>query len=447
MSTAPWLPVLADTTGPAYAGIVEALATDLASGAVIRGARLLPQREMAERLGLSVGTVAKAYTEAARRGLLSGEVGRGTFVSGGFRPGRGAGPIDMSLNAPPDTGAGAAIAQAMAEVARSGEVDGLLDYLPHAGLPEHRAAMANWLNGELGLALPPDRVVLCNGAQHGIALALMAAIRPGDAILAEGFTYPGITGIAARLGHPVHGVAMDAEGLIPGALDAAFAGTGARALYCMPTLQTPTGALMSAARRAAVAAVLRRYDAWAIEDDVYAFLAPGARPCLAALAPDRVIYVTTLAKCVAPGLRVGALVIPDALRPGVNAALRGTGWMASPLMTATASHMLRSGAVADQAARKRAVAAQRWAMAQEYFAIGAVPAFHLWLPIDGSPADIVAHASLSGVVLAAPVAASGAPAQGGLRLCLGAPADDDALRRGLSVVARIVREGGGRALV
>jgi DNA-binding transcriptional MocR family regulator len=450
-----WIPRIAEGTGSAYLGIVEALASDLASGAVLRGARLLPQREMAERLGLSVGTVAKAYAEAARRGLISGEVGRGTFVNTGSHlaarpaPSFGA-PVDMSLNAPPDTGAAALIAQAMAELAQSGEVDDLLDYLPHAGLPAHRAAMADWLNGDLGLDLPADRVMLCNGAQHGIALALMAALRPGDAVLVEEFTYPGIVSIAERLGHTLHGVALDGEGLIPEALDAAFARTGARALYCMPTLQTPTGAVMSTARREAIAAVLRRHDAWAIEDDVYAFLAPAARPALAFLAPERVCYVTTLAKSLAPGLRAGALVVPEALRNRINAALRGTGWMAAPLLTAIAARMLRAGIVADQAVRKRAVAAQRWQIARdilgERVAIGALPAFHLWLPIDTPPTEIVAYASMRGVVLAAPVTASGMPPQGGIRLCLGAPPDLDALRRGLSVVAEIIDQG-GRALV
>ncbi len=445
-----WLPVLAADIRPAYTGIVDAMAADLDSGELRSGTRLLPQRKMAERLGLSVGTVARAYAEAARRGLVSGEVGRGTFVSGGARAATQGEPVDMSLNAPPETGAAAMIAAAMQDVARSGELAKLLDYMPHAGVPAHRSAMAAWLSATLGTSLSADRVVLCNGAQHGIALGLMATLRPGDALLAEAFTYPGIAGIAERLGHSVHGVALDAEGLLPDALDAAFTATGARALYCMPTLQTPTGVTMETARREAIAAVLRRHDVWAIEDDVYAFLSPHARPALATLAPERVLYVGSLAKCVAPSLRVGAMVVPDALRNRVNMALRGTGWMASPVLTAVAAQMLRSGAVAEQVARKILVATQRWIMAHEILGstpgLGA-PAFHVWLTVDGSPAEITGDASRQGVVLAVPTMASGAAPQGGLRLCLGAPRDMQDLRRGLEVVAQILRQGGGRALV
>lgn len=447
-----WLPRLPAARGPAYLAIVEALAADLAAGVVQGGARLLPQRDMAERLGLSAGTVAKAYAEAARRGLIAGTVGRGTFVSTAPPAAPAApAPVNMSLNVPPETGSAAVIAAALAEVARDDGLAGLLGYLPHMGLPAHRAAMADWLAREAGLAVAAGQVALCNGAQHAIALALMAALAPGEPVLAEALTYPGVVGIAARLGHALHAVAIDAEGLIPEAVDAAFAATGARALYCMPTLQTPTGAVLGPARRAALASVLRRHDAWAIEDDVYGFLAPESRPPLAALAPERVCYVSSLAKCVAPGLRIGALVVPEALRPRLNGALRATGWMASPLLAAVAARLLASGAVAGQIARKRAAAAERWHLARDLLrphldAATGPPAFHVWLALTRPPADLVAEAALRGVVLASPAAIGPAHAAG-VRLCLGGAPGTEDLRRGLRVIAAILGEGEGRALV
>src|SRR4030088_3045116 len=75
-----WVPTLTAIPGPRYLAFVQSLEIDLAAGRVKPGMRLLPQREMARRLGLSVGTISKAYTDAEQRGLISGEVGRGTFV-------------------------------------------------------------------------------------------------------------------------------------------------------------------------------------------------------------------------------------------------------------------------------------------------------------------------------------------------------------------------------
>ncbi|MDJ0391117.1 PLP-dependent aminotransferase family protein [Roseomonas sp. E05] len=466
-----WMPRLLPQQGPHYLAIVEALAQDIAAGHVPQGSRLLPQREMAQRLGLAVGTVAKAYAEAERRGLVTGAVGRGTFVN--LPPAASSRgtvaqlparlplrPLDMGLNAPPLEDEAAVLAEAMAAVARSGAIAALTGYLPHAGLPAHRADFAAWIAAVSGLALPVEQVMLCNGAQHAIAVAMMAAQpqgvqslgvqAPGGVLLTEAVTFPGIVGLAEKLGHRLHGVAIDAEGLVPEALDAAFTETGARLLYCMPTLQTPTGTVMPLARRRAIAAVLRRHEALAIEDDVYAFLAPGTPP-LAALAPERVFYVDSLAKCVAPGLRIGALGVPPAFCARASAALRSTGWMASPLTAAIGSHLLRGGEVARLAARKREIAAERWNLAREV--LGSVlppptpPAFHLWLPLARPPAELVAEAAGRGVVLALPTEAPGAPPPRGLRLCLGALERTADLREALAVLAAILDRGSERALV
>jgi DNA-binding transcriptional MocR family regulator len=457
-----WMPRLREQRGPQYLAIVEALAQDVASGLVPHGSRLLPQREMASRLGLAVGTVAKAYAEAERRGLTSGEVGRGTFVNVSnvtelAAPAhnavpRATQPIDMSVNVPPDTGDAAFVADALLEVGRSEEMAALLGYLPHAGLATHRAEVAAWIARDTGHAVAVDRLLLCNGAQHAIAVAMMTAQRPGGTMLAEVVTFPGIVGLAERLGQSLHGVPLDGEGLIPEALDAAFTDTGARLLYCMPTLQTPTGAVMSSARRRAIVAVLRRHDALAIEDDVYAFLAPGIVP-LAALAPERVLYVNSLAKSVAPGLRIGALTVPDHLRDRAAGAMRSTGWMASPLLAATAVQLLRAGSVVELAARKRAVAEERSRLAHEVLGSRLaglperMPAFHLWLPLSRPPIEIITEAAANGVVLALPSEAPGCPAPRGLRICFGAIEQEQDLRRAFGALAEILDRNSGRAIV
>src|SRR3954454_25274315 len=122
-----WVPSLASLPGPSYLAFVSALETDIGAGRVKPGMRLLPQRDMALRLGLSVGTVSKAYTEAEQRGLISGEVGRGTFVQR-RRPeprhalGTSEATINLALNVPPYPGEDEVIAATIGEILATGEM-------------------------------------------------------------------------------------------------------------------------------------------------------------------------------------------------------------------------------------------------------------------------------------------------------------------------------------
>ncbi len=328
-----------------------------------------------------------------------------------------------------------------------------MGYLPHAGVLAHRAAVAEWLDTEFRLQVPADGVLLCNGAQHGIAVAFMAAIPAGAPIIAEQATYPGLMGLSQILGHKLHAVEMDGEGLLPEALSAAFEATGARHLYCMPTLQTPTGVTMPAARRQAVAHVLQQWDAVAIEDDVYGFLLPDGPPPLACYAPDLVCYVTSFAKCATPGLRLGALSVPERLRDQAAAALRATSWMASPLLTACAADMIRDGAMATLSARKREVALERWHIARDALGLsadaisGERPAFHMWVPLRRPVADVIAEAAMRGVVLAPAAQVSGTDLLPGLRLCLGAPADIGELQWAMTQIADVLKGSASRSLL
>ncbi len=110
---------------------------------------------------------------------------------------------------------------------------------------------------------------------------------------------------------------------MPESLDRAFTETGARVLYCMPTLQTPTGAITPMARRQAIAEIVRRHDAYLVEDDAYAYLLTPPIPPVSALILERSFYILSFAKCLAPGLRIAAMIAPDSFRDrSINAVSR-----------------------------------------------------------------------------------------------------------------------------
>ncbi len=454
-----WVPSLSSQRGPRYVAIVDQLAEDIGSGRVKPGTRLLPQRDMAERLGISVGTVSKAYAEAEQRGLISGEVGRGTFVLRRKVPVRHDGRststnINLALNVPPSTGEGELIAATLAEIVADGDMDGLLGYLPHQGRRDHREAIASWLAVH-GMAADPDRLFLTHGAQHALSIAIGMVAAPGAPVLTETLTYSGMLALSAQSGYRLHGVAMDSEGLQPEALDRAFRETGARVLYCMPTFQTPTGALMPQERRLAIADILRQHDAYLLEDDAYNFLLPTPMRPLSALVPERAFYAVSLAKCLAPGLRIGAMIAPDSFRDRCINALRATGWMAVPTMAETVTRLIQNGGLSRQVMLKREKAAQRdevvrrvlkgWLPVRQ-----APPCFHVWLPLPmGRTLNaLIAQAAQAGITLAPPGALRPHdPASLGVRLCLGAAANEGDLEKALVEVRSILERAEAISLV
>src|ERR1700761_4544570 len=444
-----WVPTLVSIEGPRYLAFVLALEADIASGRVKPGMRLLPQRDMAQRLDLSVGTISKAYAEAEQRGLISGEVGRGTFVQRRRPETRGLGSpettINLALNVPPYTGEDEVIASTLAEIVADGEISNLLGYLPHQGLRRHREAMSSWL-ASLGIAADADHLFITHGGQHALSIALGMVSQPEEPVLTESYTYSGMMALSAQNGFPLHGVATDASGLVPENLDRAFTETGARVLYCMPTLQTPMGSVMPPERRQAIAAIVRKHDAYLLEDDAYGYLLTPSLPPVSRQIPERSFYIVSFAKCLAPGLRIAAMIAPEAFRDRSINALRATGWMAAPVMAEVVARLIHNGGLARQARLKRDKAALRDGIVRRVLkqwlpATTTGPGFHPWLPLPAGRtlAALIAQAAQAGITLAPPGTLRRTESESlGVRLCLGAPATEADLERALVEIRRIL---------
>jgi DNA-binding transcriptional MocR family regulator len=438
---------------PRYLAIAEALADDVASSRLGPGAQLPTHRDLADRLGVTVGTVSRAYAEAARRGLIAGEVGRGTFVrpAGGAEPGvaeaGGSGIVDMSINHPPPVEGAetAALQVALAALSRRRDLAPLLAYAPDGGSLAHREAAAEWLDRG-GLRVAADRIVVCNGSQHGLVALLSMLAREGDVVLVEELTYPGLKAIAGLLRLRLHAVAMDGEGIVPEALDDAAKSTGARLLYCVPTIQNPTAAVMGAKRRAAIAPIARGRGLTVIEDDVHGRLADAPPPPLAALVPDRTYYVTSTSKTLAPGLRVGFVAAPPGMAERLAATVRVTTWGAAPVTTEVVAGWIRDGAAEAILAARRDEAAARHALARETLAGSGARmssgAYHVWmtLPAPWRSATFAAEAHQRGAAVTGAEAfvVDRVEAPAAVRLCLGTPHTRAELLRGLRAVRQAI---------
>lgn len=450
-----WAPHLAERGGPVYLAIADAIARDTAGGRLRAGTRLPTHRELADSLGVTVGTITRGYAEAARRGLISGEVGRGTFARGassdatsfGASGPQGAGLIDLSLNHPPPLaeGPGGPLSKALAALARRSDFTGLLDYAPDGGAPAHRAAGAAWA-AMAGVNSAPEQVLVSSGSQHAMTAVFTALVQPGEVVLTESLTYPGMKALAGLLHLRLQGLPLDAQGLRPDGLEAACRSGAAKVLYCIPTLHNPTVAVMPEERRREIVRVARVHNLVIVEDDVHGLLAEDAPSPLAALAPERTCYLAGTAKTLAPGLRTSFVVAPPPLVARIASGIRATAWMAAPLMAEIVTQWIKDGTARQILKRRRDEARARQKLASvalRDFRMDAHPAaFHLWLQLpDPWRSETFADEARRQGVAVTPsqsflVGRGSAPHA--VRVCLGAARDRAELERGLGLLAGLL---------
>jgi DNA-binding transcriptional MocR family regulator len=448
-STDPWHRRIDRARGPIYQAIAAAIGQAIGSGELREGERLPAHRALAAELGVDLTTITRAYNEARRRGLLDATVGRGTFVRTGavsapMRADRHA-VVDMTMNLPPqpdDPALRALLQDGLARLMRQQDLGVLMAYRLGAGTAEDQAAGAAWLAPTMG-RLDAQRVLVCPGAQSAMTAVLSTIAEPGDVVLTERLTYPGIRALGAQLRLMLAGVEMDQEGFLPDALDRACAEHRPRAIYCNPTIQNPTTYTMSAERRRAVVAVARRHDVPILEDDTYGLLPAEPLTALAALAPELVFHVVTTAKTMSPGLRTAYLVAPTRAQAArLTAAVRATALMGSGLLTGLVTLWLRGGQAHAllAAIRKEAAARQRIAAAVlQGTGVWAHPdGLHVWvsLPAHWNATDFVGYVRRLGLALVpgSAFAVEGAPPDA-VRIALGAAPSREMLRDSLTAVA------------
>jgi DNA-binding transcriptional MocR family regulator len=450
----PWTPRLSAETLPLYVAIADAIGDDAESGRLAPGTRLPTHRALAKTLGVDVTTVSRGYAEAHRRGLVVGHVGRGTYVRGA-RPiatARARTPlVDLTVNLPPEPSDACddAMRQSLAELSRSPSLTSLLAYAAVGGSEAHREAGRVWC-AERDVTASTDRLLVCGGAQQAFSAILATHCEPGDVVLVESLTYPGFLAATRSLRLRVVGVELDREGLVPEALVQACRAHRPKMLLATPTLQNPTAAIMSAARRRRVASILRERGVMLIEDDVYAPLEPDAPRPIASLAPELAYYVSSFSKAVTPALRTAYLVAPTAaLASRVAMNMQATGWLAPPMMTEIASRWITTGVAAKIVADRRREAAARQKMLHEQLALpknaGSPHALHHWLELPRQwerAADFVDTLRLRGVLVTNGDAFAVDPSRPSraVRVSLGAAPSPDALATALETIASVLRE-------
>ncbi|POX53385.1 PLP-dependent aminotransferase family protein [Streptomyces sp. Ru72] len=221
-----------------------------------------------------------------------------------------------------------------------------LQYSTTEGEPALRSALADRTT-ERGLATGADDLLVTTGSQQALSLLATALLEPGDTVLVENPCYLAALQAFGFAGAGVVAVPCDEDGIDPDALEELVVRERPKLLYTVPTFQNPTGRTLPADRRAAIAAVAARHGVWIVEDDPYGELRfEGERvPWIASYedAHDRAVLLGSFSKVMAPGLRLGWLRAPAALRRACTIAKQ-----AADLHTPTVNQLAAARYLADR---------------------------------------------------------------------------------------------------
>lgn len=377
-----WVPDITHGSGPIYLRLADRIEADIGAGVLRPGARLPPQRNLAFDMGVTIGTVGRAYSVLRERGLVSGEIGRGTFVLGqGVSPGDSetrTGTFDgsrvhfvtpdklmLDSTAAPDVGQSPVFGQLAAEIARDlpAEIVGYTRRIPPGWLEagQRWLAAAHWQ--------PETAAIVPTLGAHAAILAIVAAIAgPGDRIVFEHLTYSHVARSVELIGRRCVAVETDGDGIDPADFERLCAQTHPKAVFMMPCLHNPTLVTMPEARRREIVEIARRHNVWLIEDAIYAALLDEPPLPFAALAPERTFHVGSLSKAVAAGFRSGWVACPPNLASRVLTAYRMISGGKPFLLAELAARLVLSGEAAAIRAKVCAEIEVRSAMAREAFA-------------------------------------------------------------------------------
>lgn len=440
-----------DIERPAYRSLANGIAEAIRAGLLGAGDRLPTHRDLAWKLDISVQTVSRAYEELIRADLVSGEVGRGTFVlrqrqsldDMPWNVGR-ARRADLSLMTP--------VVLPEVQAAWRDSLHRLSDNLPDlaasAFRPEeirnrYAGLAAEWL-ARCGIVVEARPVTVTNGVTPAVFSALAVVANPGDLIAVDMYTSHTIGPAAQHLHLGLTPIAGDERGMLPEALVAAVREAQGQitAVYLLPGGAGPQALMMDRERRMALAEAAQALGISIIESDPLGPLPARRPPPIAKYAPERTFYATGLSKVLSPGLRIGFLLTPDPVFEVTVNRHTSMAWMVTPLVAEVAADWMQTGTAETLLTAQRREIAARNRMALRllpHTSRGILHGLHRWLDLpDGiEEADFVARMADHGIAMTPGAQFAMGERSGAIRICLGAVSRGE-LERALSKLASLL---------
>ncbi|MFB2759063.1 PLP-dependent aminotransferase family protein [Shewanella xiamenensis] len=341
-----WTPDLEAFTGPKYQRLVSAIEQGILCKALPHGTKLPPQRRLADALGVTIGTVTRAYALAEQRGYVEARIGDGTYVNASPVPELSHLQLNMATCQQPLTDQISTLSDCLSQLAKDpAKLSQLLGYRA-SPLDQHQQIFHHWLL-QRGIEQQPEQLIFTHGGQQAIFACLNAFLTKGEVLLHEQYSYPGVRICAKQLGINSIGVPLTSDGVDLARFEALVQIHQPKLVYLTLNNQNPTCIQYSEQQREKLLALAEQYQFYIIEDDVNYSLPEEWHPPLWQLAQTlnvpRVIYISSLSKLFSGGLRQGFILVPEPLIAPLRLAIHSQCWMVSPLNVELACQLIKRG--------------------------------------------------------------------------------------------------------
>lgn len=445
-----WKPDKEKLTSPLHCCLADMMELDIKNGVLPANTKLPPQRELADFLDLNLSTITKAYKLCEMRGLVHAITGKGTFVAPSANvptstaekttPSR----IELAI-IHPFYGSNQLIRDLTIDILKKPGSEQLFEYSHPLGNLEQIQTASRWLK-RFGIPADETSTLITAGAQNALAAILSSLFEAGDKIAVDTYTYPNFISMANLLYLHLIPIENDEHGMLPDALENACTTQNIKGVYLMPTGSNPTNIAFSERRRKEIAALIKKRNLLAIEDDNYAALMEKRCLPLTLEAPENCVFISGISKPLCPGLRIAYLYVPPRLMADMERGIFSHNLKISSLNIEIATELIRSGLDQQIIKEKRMSAIRRNRLYDSYFPSPrpCLESYYQWLELPDRCSGRLCESELAhrgvGVFGAERFSVGNQAKSCAIRVATCSPKDEEELRRGLEAIRQFIEE-------